>query len=356
MNPREAAKPRLLIDQVAYHTPIYLEDWWWNIASSGKQGRVAVCEDGSEVGRLSYFAHPRYSKGFRNLTEGVHAPWTRYCAPVIDHPACCTSPAREGDIAYKLACQLPRGISYRLTCPHYTNSAVLLAFKRAGFEIGIQKSYLLDLRGAGDAKVAAQLDMSTRQRFRKAEKLLDVVEIEPSTFFRLYAHNLSAREKTSYEDLDVAESLATTCRTRGSGRIRITAAKGKNAENHNQLSYYAAIACLQDDIFSYYWLSTRTLYATDPAIRNGAVKLLIVDAIAHASREGLIFDFDGAATDGSGELYRGFRSAEVDRFVLTRETVSTRLIEAARPVLSAIITKVRTRSGRSVTKWEGTDA
>jgi hypothetical protein len=355
---REAAEPRFLRDQVAHgsRTPIYLQDWWWNIASGGRQRRVAVFEDAIEVGRLSYFLHARYSIGFCKLTEGVHAPWTHYCAPMIDQGAGCSAPSRQGDIAYKLACQLPHGISYRLTCPHYTNDAVLAAFERAGFGIGVQKSYLLDLRGATDARVLAQLDMSTRQRFRKAEKKLDVVEIYASTFFRLYRHNLAAREKTSYEDLDIAESLATTCRTRGSGCIRITAAKGKDAHGDDHTSYYAAIVCLQDDMFSYYWMSTRNSYATDPAIRNGAVKLLIVDAIAHASRAGLIFDFDGAVTHLSGELYRGFRGAEVDRFVLTRETVPTRLIQAARPVVSAVIARARTRGRRPVTKSDGSKA
>jgi hypothetical protein len=328
-------------------TPIYLQDWWWNIASGGRHRFVAVYEDGREVGRLTYFPLDRYFLGFCKLTEGVHAPWTRYCAPIIEPD--CSVRSRVDDIAHNLARQLPRGMSYRLTCPHYTDRAVPAAFEREGFGIATQKSYLLDLRGATDVRVVAQLDMSTRQRFRKAQKRLDVVEIAPSMFFQLYRLNLAAREKTSYEDLDVAESLAVSCQTRG--MIRVTAAKVKEAPCDDLRSYHAAIACLQDEAFSYYWMSTRNIKAIDPAVRNGAVKLLIVDAITHASRAGLIFDFDGAVADGSGEMYRGFRGAEVNRYVLTRKTMATRAVEALRPVVSGVIA-TRARRGRPLPQLE----
>lgn len=329
-----SAEPKSRHDLIARRSrnPIYLQDWWWDIAAGGRQRLVAVYENGREVGHLLYFFQTRRHLSVCKLAEGVHAPWTNYCAPTInDEPGELTA-ARHCEIAYKLACQLPRSMSYRLTCPHFVDRAVLTGFKRAGFVIATQKSYLIDLRGASTDAILAHLDMSTRQRYRKAEKKLDVVEIAPSTFFRLYRRDLAARNRTSYQDLDVAERLAVTCRARGPGCIRITAAKGKDAPDHDDRSYHAAIACLQDGAFSYYWMSTRDVDALDPVIRNGAVKFLIVDAIAHASRRGLIFDFDGAASDGSGELYRGFRGLEVNRYVLTRRTIPARVVDAVRAV------------------------
>jgi hypothetical protein len=183
--------------------------------------------------------------------------------------------------------------------------------------------------------------MSTRQRYRKAGKKLEVVEIDPSLFFHLYRRDLAARDKISYHDLKVAESLASGCRTRGPGWLRITAAKGLGAPSDDPRSYFAAIACLQDDSFGYYWMSTRSVDATDPDVRNGAVKFLLVDAIAHAARAGLMFDFDGVTTDGSSELYRGFRGTEVNRYVLTRKTLPARAIEMVRHVVLAAIARTR---------------
>jgi hypothetical protein len=310
--------------------PIYLQDWWWGIAAGEQQRFVAVYENDREVGRLLYFHQTRTFLRICKLAEGVHAPWTNYCAPNINNKSDELDATRQDEIAYKLARQLPRNMSYRLTCPHFMDRAVLTGFERAGFMIGTQKSYLIDLRGAGTEAILARLDMSTRQRYRKAEKRLDVVEIDSSTLFRLYRRDLATRNKTSYQDLNVAERLAASCQARGPGCIRITAAKCKDALDDDDRSYHAAIACLQDDAFSYYWMSTRNVDALDPAIRNGAVKFLLVDAIAHASQASLIFDFDGAASNGSGELYRGFRGREVSRYVLTRGTISARVVDAVR--------------------------
>ncbi len=318
-------------------TPIYLQDWWWDIASSSRHKLVASYEDGRQVGRLLYFSRTRNFMGLGRLTEGVHAPWTNYCAPTINHESGDLDALRQGEIAYELARQLPRNMSYRLTCPHSTPEAVLAAFVRAGFRMDTQRSYLVDLRGAALDSVIAHMDMSTRQRYRKAEKKLDVVEITPSKFFDLYRCNLTAQGKISYHDLNVAERLATTCWIREPRCIRITAARTKNASGDDPNSYHAAIACLQDGAFSYYWMSTRNTGATDPAIKNGAVKFLIVDAIAHASRAGLVFDFDGTTTAGTGELYRGFRATEINRYVLTRKTLPARAIEMARLIVSSAI-------------------
>ena len=337
------------------HCPIYLQGWWWEVASGGRQKTVAVYEDGRKLGQLLYFPQTRSSLRFCKLAEGVHAPWTNYCAPTINEGPGEGGAARQGEIAYKLACQLPRNISYRLTCPHFIDAAVLNGFERADFQISTQKSYIIDPRGA-PAAALARLDMSTRQRYRKAEKKLDIVEIAPSTFFHLYRRDLAARAKTSYHDLNIAEKLASICRTRGAGCIRITAAKGKDAIDSGDHSYYAAIACLQDDAFSYYWMSTRHSHVIDPAIRNGAVKLLLVDAIEHASQAGLIFDFDGAASHGSGELYQGFRGTEVNRYVLTRKTLSARIVEAVRPLASTAFAKVFARHERLVPRQDRSGA
>jgi hypothetical protein len=314
--------------------PIYLQDWWWRVASSGRQRIVSVVDSRGEVGRLSYFFRLRSVMGIGKLKYGVHAPWTNYCAPIINQDAGHVGSARRGEIAYELARQLPRGMSYQLTFPHYTEPEVIAGFQRADFGVATQKSYILDLRGATEAKVVAQLDMSTRQRLRKAQKKLVVAEITPGTFFDLYRQDLASRSKISYADLDIAERLAAICQSRRPACIRITAAR--IVSDDCDAPYQAAIACLQDNAFSYYWMSTRNINAADPDVRNGAVKLLIVDAIAHAARCGLIFDFDGAATQGTGELYRGFRSVEVDRYVLTRNSVPVRIINAVRPVIFAI--------------------
>ena len=125
--------------------------WCLDFASGEWQKLVAVYEDGRELGRLLYFSHTRSPPRFCKLAEGVHAPWTNYCAPTTNHGPEGLDAARQGEIAYRLARQLLR-------------------------------TYIIDPRGATTAAISRAL-IFRRGTFLKRRKKLGFVEIEPSAFF-----------------------------------------------------------------------------------------------------------------------------------------------------------------------------
>lgn len=69
----------------------------------------------------------------------------------------------------------------------------------------------------------------------------------------------------------------------------------------------------RDSHASYYTLSTRRAECG-----NGAIPMLIWEAIRRAARDGRVFDFDGLSNEGSIGLYAGFGGVTSPRFVSAR--------------------------------------
>jgi hypothetical protein len=68
----------------------------------------------------------------------------------------------------------------------------------------------------------------------------------------------------------------------------------------------AAIACAWDNMRYYLWMSTRRRHVENSPHQKphpDAIKVLIVNAMAHARDLGLTFDADGVSTPGAKTLY-----------------------------------------------------
>jgi len=95
----------------------------------------------------------------------------------------------------------------------------------------------------------------------------------------------------------------------------------------------AAICLVWDNERSYYWLSTHSKDS-----QPDAIKLLIVEAMKHASKLGLIFDADDASTPGSQRLFGTILKMpdEEKRYIFTYTSRRSQLYEAHRAKIDRI--------------------
>jgi hypothetical protein len=167
-----------------------------------------------------------------------------------------------------------------------------------------------------------------REHIKQAHSKLDVISISPEEFINFYRANLNAARKKSYFSLEVAKELITASISSDRPQARIIAASRKRHERiSEQPAIDAAICIVWDNDRCYYWLSTRRKDSYPDAI-----KLLIVTAMMHARRLGLVFDADGVNTPGTQRLFKKiFRMPiEETRYIFIRTSRLFKLYELYR--------------------------
>lgn len=157
----------------------------------------------------------------------------------------------------------------------------------------------------------------TRNAVRAAAKHLRLVEdLNADEFCDFYNDNVTREGLTLSYDRATLLNVCDESVTRRRGRIL--------AARHHDGRLAAAIVYIWDARASYYLLTTRTREAG-----NGAVSLLIWEAIKDSTKRGLIFDFDGVATFGSRLFFVGFGGAVVPRYIVRRYSAMHRVIDKA---------------------------
>ncbi len=153
-----------------------------------------------------------------------------------------------------------------------------------------------------------------RSQIRRAQEVLEVSALDhPELFWRFYESNVEQRGlRNYYAKADVLGSIEQVF-ARGCGRIY--AARSKDG------ALVAAIRCIWDHKSCYYYMSSRNADAHD-----GAVRLLLWQAIQDAAQLGLIFDFDGVSSSESVAFFAGFGGHSTPRFKATRTSAAGRLV------------------------------
>jgi hypothetical protein len=115
----------------------------------------------------------------------------------------------------------------------------------------------------------------------------------------------------------------------------IAASKKRSGQPSEQPVIEAAICIVWDNECCYYWLSTHRKEA-----HPDAIKLLIVEAMTHARKLGLIFDADGTDTPGTQRLFGTIFGMpnEEKRYVFTYTSRWSQLYEARRSEIDKIKT------------------
>lgn len=285
---------------------IYHEPWWLDIATGGKYGVVEVCQDGRTVGWLPYFLQNKFGLKFSVLPGLVHN-----LGPAIDVGEGSPETRRQkgAKITRELIAGLPPAAVYKYKCQGAVTDVI--AFQQEKFLTGVQFTH--EIAPQPTEVLWGNLSKSKRSEIRRAQKLLVSTTLDdPDEFWAFYANNIEQRGvKNAYQSVPTRR-IITECLVRGCGKIYAA----KDADG----SLAAAIFCIWDRTSVYYFMTTRSAKAHD-----GAVSLLIWEAIQDAARRELIFDFDGLSSNVTVSFYAGFGGAARPRYIVTRTTLIGRV-------------------------------
>ncbi len=261
---------------------------------------VKVVEGANVVASLHYIVK-KNKAGFK---LGTFPDWTLNGAPLISQNL---TKERKIEVVRRLLAQLPRNTSLNFVCRHASADAELLetAFKAAGFVHTMGVTYS---QPCSAESVISRVSRKHARRIILADRSLNVVEIGADRFITFYEANLKAAGKSSYSHLGTARDLIAAGCQRNPPQVRVIAARqrsGRREDGSFDASSKddmldAAIACAWDNERYYLWMITRRGDG-DPAgkAHPDAGKLLVVKAMEHARRLGLVFDAGG----GSGWFY-----------------------------------------------------
>lgn len=229
---------------------------------------------------------------------------THFLGPGIDDGkgAECNKALKRNSITRQLIERLPKTSGFYQKVHRDVGDVV--AFQQSDFKSSVEFTY--EIAPAQQSSLWLDLRDKTRNVIRRASEKLEVTNrVDTKEFIDFYNSNL--KEHNAINTYDYASSIK-VCeeaidRRRGCC-LAIRSASG-------DLS--AAIFYIWDDRSAYYFMSTR-----NHSSHNGAISLLIWNAILDASARGLIFDFDGLGTNGSNLFYIGFGGRVVPRFTIHR--------------------------------------
>ncbi len=307
------------LTQTARHNPlaptVFHEDWWLDIATSGRVAWVEEQENGQPVARLPYFAVGGDCCWMRRI---VMPMLTHFLGPVwVEREGNeVTRLARRIDLSRALIGKLPRTASTLIKC--HAGVTDTIAFQMEGFRTGVQYTYEIAAQSA--EAIWAGMRSTRRTIIRGAQKACVVEQLDDAAaFMRFYDDNLRAEGLCSFLDSKVCVSLIEECLRRGRGAIYAARKDGL---------LQAAVFCVWDARASYYLMTTRKAGS-----HSGAISLLAYHAMLEASARGLTFDLDGLCDAGGVRFFTGFGGRVAPRYIVVRESGPMKIYRAMRAAL-----------------------
>ncbi len=277
--------------------PVFQQPWWFEIAARDEDIReFTVRQEGVVVGRLPFVV---VTDRIGNRL-GFPPIWSRLGGPMVSQEL---DRQEKRAVLSRLLAQLPRSISFKFVCSASGGDVDLIrqAFLAEGFDHRVETTYV---QLPQDPGILGRLNAKHRGHIRRADRDLEVVQIGADPFIEFYQANLKAAGKDSYASMKNARDLIAIGQDRETPQVRAYAARRKSPG----APLDAAIACAWDDERYYLWMTTRRRAAGNDPIatrpHGDAIKLLVLAATEHAQSLNLIFDVDGAITEGAKNLYR----------------------------------------------------
>ena len=287
---------------------LFHQTWWLEAVTGGAYG-IATCEQGGKVvGKFPYFV----KSGPAGIKLCGMPPMTHFLGPGIDDGsgAACNRILRRAQITRDLLGQLPQSSGYWHKLHRETPET--LAYLEQGFQTAVQ--FTFEVKPAEPAILWRKMRDKTRNVIRRAEERHRVIDISDIDLFaRMYLENLKSRRERSYYDASLIRRVCQATMERGHGRVI--------AAEHPDGNIAAAIFYVWDTQAAYYMLSTRSSEAG-----NGAVSLLLWEAMKDIAARNLIFDFEGVITSGSALFFTGFGGEITPRYVVSKFTARHKLL------------------------------
>ncbi len=289
---------------------IFHQPWWLDIVTGRNWQAIEVSEAGRVVGRLPIFVRRR----FGGPTVGM-PPLTHFLGPAVDEGA--GAPAtrwlKRVSLTRALIARLPPLLRFWQKCHRGVTDVV--PFQAERFTTQVQ--FTFEVPPSGEAALWAAMRDKTRNVVRKGRQRYEVLDLADSEeFTRFYQRNLERFGRTDWNGGAVMAPLLAASVARGAGSM-LGVRDGAGA-------LAAAIFCPHDAGTCYYSLSSR-----DPGCGNGAIPLLIWEAMRRAARAGRVFDFDGLSNERVIGMYAGFGGTVRPRYVVHR-SVQDRLVRAGK--------------------------
>lgn len=288
---------------------IFHESWWLELASDNRYSVAEVSTGAGVIGRFPYQINARKGMRFCDMP-----PMTHFLGPAVDEGegSSNTRMLKRMAITRELIEKIPAVSSIYVKC--HRGVADTIAFQNRGFHTSVQFTH--EILPDSIDKLWKNMRDKTRNVIRRAQEQLDVTTLnDPAEFIRFYISGLNDKRVNSYIDFHICQKLMMASLERGRGKIfAATNARG---------ALVAAIFCVWDGTSYYYLMSTRNRNAG-----NGAVSLLVWEAMKDAANRGLIFDLDGLANSGSILLYAGFGATIHPRYIVTWKSSKYRLLSA----------------------------
>jgi len=315
---------------------VFQQPWWLDIAKRGESFReLLVRQDGIVVGSLVFVLatnHIGNRLGFPPI-------WSHLGGPVVDQAL---NRHEKSDLIRRLVAQLPRNISFKFVCDPNASDAGLIsqAFREAGFEHRTETTYV---QRSQDPDILSRLSSKHKGHLRRADRDLEVLQLDADEFIKFYRSNLEAAGKQSYASLETARDLIAIGQQHDVQQVRVFAARPRTPGS----PFDAAIACAWDNHRYYLWMLTRRRlmggHPIDIKPHGDAVKLLIFRATQHARTLDLAFDVDGATTEGAKNLYDDILKFPLveSRDVFIRDTSFYKLYKQFQPALRAQIARLK---------------
>jgi antitoxin (DNA-binding transcriptional repressor) of toxin-antitoxin stability system len=290
---------------------LFRRSWWLDAVAPGEWQEVTVTRDGRTCAHLAFI--PRRHRGLRSLLAPRLAP---RLGPWLEAGEGRRSKrlAHEEQLLNELVDRLPAHDRFHQHChPRFTN---WLPLYWRGFAQTTRYSYVLDDLSDLDALWDA-FEPRRRRDIRSAEKLLcvrDDREIDPladlldETFRQQQLPNPFSRQQLS--------RVFGACGEHQAGRISYAV--------DGQDRVHAGMFVVWDGDRAYYLLGGTS------RSHQGAMTLLMWDAMQLASRTSRSFDFEGSMIRPIAHFFRGFGAAMEPYFDLRRTSRRAEIIDALR--------------------------
>jgi len=292
---------------------LFAEEWWLDAVAPGGWSEVRV-EKGEEViARLPYVLSRRAgltTLGAPPLTKAL-GPWVRRTGAKYANAL-----SADHDALDELIAGLPPFDVFRQAfAPEATN---WLPFYWAGFEANVAYTYRLDDLTDVDALWDGMRE-SVRREIRKAEKRLTVVDDLGIDVFLDLA-------RRTFERQDLASPYRRRLFTRVDDAAAARAARRILFAVDDEARVHAALYVVWDERVAYYLAG-----GGDPELRtSGASSLLMWEAIRHAARVSMVFDFEGSMLRPVERFFRGFGARQVPYLIVTGRSRRARALGAVR--------------------------
>ena len=298
--------------------PVFSKDWWLDAACGEENWDVILVEErGEVVASFPYFLKRRSLFSVLSMP-----PLTQKLGPFIVYPDGSTDAARvsrDKRVMTEIIDRLPRHDRFQVHFDHSVTN--WLPFYWRGFSQTTAYTYVIPDISDPNA-VLARFENSKKGDIKKAARLVDVeFDLTAEAFYEHRKLALSKQGKAVSYPSETFQRIFEAAYAAASGKS--IAARGRDGSLH------AALFMVWSGEAAYYLITS-----VDPDYRqSGALSLLTLEAIRHASAYTKRFDFEGSMIEGVEASYRKFGTVQTPYMFITRTT--SRLLRMREAALSA---------------------